>query len=238
MNENPLHLLMNPKSIAVVGANNSIVKMGTVMALNILKQGYQGKFFPIHPKEKEILGFKAYPSVEALPEVPDLAMLIVPAKEVASILERFGKIGTRSAIVITAGFKETGKKGRDMEKEIGETASRYGIRFVGPNCMGIINSQIALNTTVLPMVKEPGSLGFASQSGTFVSQVLPYLRKRGIRFSKAVSLGNEASINVVDALEYLGEDEQTKAIILYIEGIREGERFLEVAAGSRLINLY
>ncbi|MFZ3158358.1 MAG: acetate--CoA ligase family protein, partial [Smithella sp.] len=108
-------------------------------------------------------------------------------------------------------------------------AGRYGMRFVGPNCMGIINSQIALNTTVLPMIKEPGPLGFASQSGTYVSQVLPYLKKRGIRFSKAISLGNEASINIIDALEYLGEDEQTKAIILYIEGIREGERFLEVA---------
>jgi acetyltransferase len=229
MIENPLHLLMNPKSIAVVGANNSIVKMGTVMALNILKQGYQGKFFPIHPKEKMILGHKAYPSVEALPEVPDLAMLIVPAKEVASVLERLGKIGTKRAIVITAGFKETGKKGKDMEKQIGEMAGRYGMRFVGPNCMGIINSQIALNTTVLPMIKEPGPLGFASQSGTYVSQVLPYLKKRGIRLSKAISLGNEASINIVDALEYLGEDEQTKAIILYIEGIREGERFLEIA---------
>lgn len=229
MSENPLHSLMNPKSIAVVGANNSPVKMGTVMALNILKQGYQGKFFPIHPKEKMILGHEAYPSVEALPEVPDLTMLIVPAKEVASILERFGKIGTKRAIVITAGFKETGNKGRDMEKQIAETAGRYGMRFVGPNCMGIINSQIALNTTVLPMVREPGLLGFASQSGTYVSQVLPYLRKRGIRFSKAISLGNEANINMVDALEYLGEDEQTKAIILYIEGIREGERFLEIA---------
>jgi acetyltransferase len=220
---------MNPKSIAVVGANNSILKMGTVMALNILKQGYQGKFFPIHSSEKMVLGHKAYPSVEELPAVPDLAMLIVPAREVASILERFGKIGTKSAIVITAGFKETGNEGKKMEKEIAETAGRYGMRFVGPNCMGIINSQIALNTTVLPMTKEPGPLGFASQSGTYVSQALPYLKKRGFRFSKAISLGNEASINIVDALEYLGEDEQTKAIILYIEGIREGEKFLEVA---------
>ena len=229
MIENPLHLLMNPKSIAVVGANNSPSKMGTVMALNILKQGYKGKFFPIHPKEETVLGLKAYTSVQDLPEIPDLAMLIVPAKSIIPILESFGKIGTKNAIIITAGFKETGKKGRDMEKQIGETAERYGMRFVGPNCMGIINSQIALNTTVLPMIKEPGPLGFASQSGTYVSQVLPYLKKRGIRFSKAISLGNEASINIIDALEYLGEDEQTKAIILYIEGIREGERFLEVA---------
>lgn len=229
MIENPLHLLMNPRSIAVLGANNSPSKMGTVMALNILKQGYEGKIFPVHPKEKTVLGLKAYTSVEDLPEIPDLAMLIVPAKSIIPVLESFGKIGTKRVIIITAGFKETGATGREMEKKISEIAGRYGMRFVGPNCMGIINSQIALNTTVLPMIKEPGPLGFASQSGTYVSQVLPYLKKRGIRFSKAISLGNEASINIIDALEYLGEDEQTKAIILYIEGIREGERFLEVA---------
>jgi len=220
---------LNPKSIAVVGANNNPMKMGTIMALNILKQGYPGKFFPVHPKEKTVLKLKAYASPEDLPEAPDVVMLIIPSREVVSVLERFGKIGTKRAIVITAGFKETGEAGRDMEKKIGDIAGRYGMRFVGPNCMGVINSQIGLNTTVLPMAKEPGSLGFASQSGTYVSQVLPYLRKRGYRFSKAISLGNQANINMVDALEYLGEDEQTKAIILYIEGIRDGQRFLEVA---------
>jgi acetate---CoA ligase (ADP-forming) len=229
MSENPLRLLMNPKSIAVVGANNIPTKMGTIQALNILKDGYRGKFFPIHPKEKTVLGCKAYASVEDLPEVPDLAILIIPIKAVIPLLESFGKIGTKRAIVITAGFKETGDTGEDLEKKIGEIAKRYQMRFVGPNCMGIINSQISLNTTVLPIDKKPGLLGFASQSGTFLSQSLPYLNKRGIRFSKAISLGNEASINIVDALEYLGEDEQTKAIILYIEGIRDGQRFLEVA---------
>jgi len=229
MSENPLRLLMNPQSIAVVGANNNPTKMGTIQALNIFKDGFKGKFYPIHPNEKTVLGFKAYSSPEELPEAPDLAMLIVPIKAVASLLESFGKIGTKRAIVITAGFKETGDAGQDMEKKINEIAKRYQMRFVGPNCMGIINTGIPLNTTVLPVDKEPGFLGFASQSGTFLSQSLPYLRKRGIRFSKAISLGNEANINIVDALEYLGEDEQTKAIILYIEGIREGQSFLETA---------
>jgi acetate---CoA ligase (ADP-forming) len=229
MIENPLHSLMNPKSIAVVGANNVPTKMGTIQALSILKDGYKGKFFPIHPKEKTVLGCKAYASVEDLPEAPDLAMLIVPGKTVIPLIESFGKIGTKRAIIITAGFKETGAAGQKMENELNDVARHYGMRFVGPNCMGIINSQIFLNTTVLPMAEEPGLLGFASQSGTYVTQSLPALRKRGIRFSKAISLGNEANINMVDALEYLGEDEQTKAIILYIEGIRDGKRFLEVA---------
>jgi len=229
MSENPLHLLMNPKSIAVVGANNSPMKMGSIQALSILKDGYQGKVFFIHPKEKTVLGMPAYASPEDLPEVPDLAMLIVPIKSVLPIIESFGKIGTKRAIIVTAGFRETGSAGQKMENELNEVAKRYGMRFVGPNCLGIINSQIGLNTTVLTVEQKPGLLGFASQSGTYVTQSLQTLRKRGIRFSKAISLGNQANINMVDALEYLGEDEQTKAIILYIEGIRDGKRFVDVA---------
>ena len=229
MIENPLHLLMNPRSIAVVGANNMPMKMGTIQALSILHDGYQGKVFFVHPKEEKVLGHKAYATPEDLPEIPDLAMLIVPIKSVIPIIESFGKIGTKRAIIVTAGFRETGDAGQKMEHELNDVARRYGIRFVGPNCLGIINSQISLNTTVLTVEQKPGLLGFASQSGTYVTQSLQALRKRGFRFSKAISLGNEANINMVDALEYLGDDEQTKAIILYIEGIRDGKRFLEVA---------
>jgi acetate---CoA ligase (ADP-forming) len=229
MPENPLHLLMNPQSIAVVGASNAPTKMGTIQALSIVKDGYRGRFYPIHLTEKTVLGHKAYAAVEDLPEVPDLAMLIVPVNAVGSLLESFGRIGTKRAIIVSAGFKETGAGGQDMENSLNEIAARYGMRFVGPNCLGVINSEILLNTTVISFDQKPGLLGLASQSGTYVTQVLPYLRKRGIRFSKAISLGNEANINIVDALEYLGEDEQTKAIILYIEGIRDGKRFVEIA---------
>ena len=229
MPENPLKLLMNPKTVAVVGANNDPRKMGTIQTLSILKDGYKGNFYPIHLTEKTVLGHKAYAAAQDLPEVPDLVVFIVPNKAITELLEDFGKIGTKRAIIVTAGFKETGATGLDMEKKINEIAGLYGIRFVGPNCLGIINSEINLNTTVAPFPPKPGLLGFASQSGTYVTQSLPYLRKRGIQFSKAISLGNEANINIVDALEYLGEDEQTKAVILYIEGIRDGKRFIEVA---------
>jgi acyl-CoA synthetase (NDP forming) len=229
MSENPLKLLMNPKSIAVVGANNDPTKMGTIQALSILKDGYKGEVYPIHLTEKTVLGHKAYAAASDLPAAPDLVVFIVPNNAITTLIEDFGKIGTKRAIIITAGFKETGVTGLDMEKKINETAGLYGIRFVGPNCLGIINSEINLNTTVAPFPAKPGLLGFASQSGTYVTQSLAYLRQRGIQFSKAISLGNEANINVVDALEYLGDDEQTKAIILYIEGIRDGKRFVEVA---------
>jgi acetyltransferase len=229
MTENPLPLLMNPKSVAVVGAGNDFTKMGTIQALSIIKDGYRGKFYPIHLKEKNVLGHPAYKAASDLPEVPDLVVLIVPSKSITTLLADFGKIGTKRAIIITAGFKETGAVGRNMEEKINAVAKQYGMRFVGPNCLGIINSEISLNTTVASFTTGPGLLGFASQSGTYVTQILPYLRKKGIRFSKAISLGNEANINMVDALEYLGEDEQTKAIILYIEGIRDGRRFVEAA---------
>ncbi len=229
MSENPLQLLMNPRSVAVVGASNDFFKMGTIQALSIIKDGYAGKFYPIHLTEQTVLGYPAFKAASDLPEVPDLVVFIVPNKAMTTLLADFGKIGTKRAIVVTAGFKETGATGRKMEEQINAIAQQYGIRFVGPNCLGIINSENSLNTTVFPLTTGPGLLGFASQSGTYVTQVLPYLRKKGIRLSKAISLGNEANIDMVDALEYLGEDEQTKAIILYIEGIRNGRRFVEVA---------
>ena len=229
MPDNPLHRLMNPSSVALVGASNNVMKMGTMHALSMLFDGYKGKIYPIHLREKKILGLEAYPSVDSIPDVPDLAFLVVPSDQVLNIMEEFGRKGTKSAIIITAGFGEMGDEGRRAQDKLNEISMRYGIRFLGPNCMGIINSEILLNTTVMPYISEPGSLGFASQSGTYITQTIPYLGKKGIRFSKAISVGNSANINITDALEYLGDDEQTKAVSLYIEGIRDVSRFIEVA---------
>lgn len=226
---NPLHQLMNPRSIATVGAGNNPNKMGTLQALSIIKDGYNGKFYPIHPREETVLGHKAYRSVCDLPEIPDLAMLIVPTDQVVSLLNDFGKLGTKYAVIISGGFKERGHEGKKLEDELLNVAAKYGIRFLGPNCIGIINSQISLNVTVFAHSAKPGKLGLASQSGTYVTQTLNYLRRKGIRFSKAISVGNEANIDIIDALEYLGEDPDTKAIGLYIEGISDGRRFIEVA---------
>jgi acyl-CoA synthetase (NDP forming) len=229
MTDNPLRRLMNPCSIATVGAGNNFMKMGTLHALSIINDGYKGRVYPIHPKEKTVLGLGAYPSVNALPDVPDLAFLIVPSNQVLQLLEQFGKKGTKNAIIVTAGFAETGDKGGQEQQKLNELAGRYGIRFLGPNCIGIINSEISLNTTVMAYTDGPGSLGLASQSGTYVTEVIPYLGKKGIRFSKAISVGNSANINITDALEYLGQDDQTKAVALYIEGLRDIPRFIEVA---------
>ena len=238
MSENPLNRLMNPSSIATFGAGNNFMKMGTLQTLSIVKDGYQGKVFPVHPKESEVMGFTAFPSVEDLPETPDLAFIVVPSSRVVPIMEALGKRGTKSAIVITAGFGETGEDGTKIQEQLDAVCRKYGIRYLGPNCMGIINSEISLNTTVMPYTCAKGSLGFASQSGTYITQTLPYLKKRGIRFSKAISVGNSANIDITDALEYLGADEQTRAIGLYIESVKDVRRFVEVARKITLKNRF
>lgn len=225
-----LHNLMNPKSIAIVGASNNPMKMGTMHALSILKDGFQGKFYPVHPTEKIVLGQKAYATPSDLPEAPDLAVFVLPAQHLLPIFEAFGRIGTKYAIIITAGFKELGPEGIAHELKLKEVAQQYEIRFVGPNCMGIMNREISLNTTVMPLLGKPGCLGMVSQSGTYVAQTILYLQKRGIHFSKAVSVGNEADVNIIDVLEYLGDDDHTKAISVYIETIRDVRRFLDVVA--------
>ncbi|MBN2078495.1 MAG: acetate--CoA ligase family protein, partial [Spirochaetes bacterium] len=227
--KNPLHHLMNPASIAIAGAGNNFMKMGTMHALSIVKDGYTGKLYPVHPREKSVIGLPAYPSVADLPETPDLAFLVVPANQVLPLMEEFGARGTKSAVIITAGFGETGPEGIGMQERLKDISRNYGIRFLGPNCMGIINTAISLNTTVMPYTFGEGSLGFASQSGTYVTQSIPYLGKHGIRFSKAISVGNSANIDITDALEYMGDDDKTKAISLYIEGLKDIPRFIEVA---------
>ncbi|MGQ9842582.1 MAG: acetate--CoA ligase family protein [Spirochaetota bacterium] len=226
----PLEKLINPSSIAIVGASNNPLKMATMHLLSIMKDGYTGRIFPVHPKEDVVFGLKAYKSPLDLPQAPDCAIFVIPSVSIPATLDLFGTIGTKRAIIISAGFKEVGEEGKKHEEEVKAIAAKHGIRFLGPNCMGLINSEIALNTTVMAYTAKPGALGLASQSGTYITQSIMYLQHHGIRFSKALSVGNEADISIIDALEYLGNDEQTKAISLYIEGIRDVPRFLEVAS--------
>lgn len=229
MSSSPLHAIMNPSSIAFVGASNNFAKMGTMQCLSLLHNGFPGEVLPVHPKERIVLGKKAYPLISDLPYAPDLAVLVVPTGLVPDMLEDFGRLGTRYAVIISGGFRETGKGGRNLEDRISDIARRYGIRFIGPNCVGIINTQLPLNITVAPVQDYNGKLGIASQSGTYVTQTLPYLHKHGITISKAISIGNGTSIDIVECLKYLGDDEQTTAIALYIEGIERAGDFLEVA---------
>jgi acyl-CoA synthetase (NDP forming) len=229
MQQNPLNLIMSPSSIAIVGASNNFRTMGTLQLLNLINCGFPGEVFPVHPKEKQVLGIKAYESILDLPYPPDMAVLVVPTRLVPEMLDQVGKLGTSRAVIITAGFKETGHDGRELEKHIVDIADSYGIRFLGPNCLGITNTHLPLNITVGPLLDLKGKLSLASQSGTYIAQIVNYLHKNGIVLNKAISVGNEANIDISDCLEYLGEDDTTKAVGLYIEGIRDVSRFLDVA---------
>jgi acyl-CoA synthetase (NDP forming) len=229
MPESPFERILNARSIAFFGASNNPAKMGSMQMVHLVQDDFKGKVWPIHPKEKEVMGRPAYARVEDLPEVPDLAVLVLPTQIVPEMLEACGRKGIRRAVIISGGFRERGPEGRRLEDQVVEIARRYGIRFVGPNCVGVIHAARNFNITVYPYTLGSGPMGLLSQSGTYVTQVLMYVARQGIRYSQAVSLGNEADLDMVDGIEYLGQDPETKAIALYIEGIGRGRAFLETA---------
>jgi acyl-CoA synthetase (NDP forming) len=183
----------------------------------------------MHPKEPEIHGFKAYKSLSEVPGKVDLAVLVLPTKIAADVLEECGKHGVKNAMVVSAGFAEMGEKGKKLQQRIIDVCQEYNIKMVGPNCIGIVNTRIDLNTTFFPNDAGPGFIGMASQSGSFVTQMFAYLKKFGAGFSQAISVGNEAMTDLTECVEYLGECPRTKVIAMYVETLRGGGRFIEVA---------
>ncbi len=229
MRENPLQTIMNPESIVFLGGSNSLQTIGTAQLITLITGGYQGNIYPIHRREKTVLGLKAYPSVSSLDKPADLAIIVIPGKAIPGVLRECGEAGIHHAIVITAGYGETGQQGATLQQELLEIAQKYHIRFLGPNCIGIVNAPLGLNTTWFPNKYRAGHVGIISQSGSYVTQTLTYFEKLGLGLSQAISVGNQADIDMVDCLEYLGEDEQTRAIALYIEGIKRPAAFLQAA---------
>ena len=227
--ESPLYRIANPRSIAFFGASNNMTAMGTSQLLSLLDLGFEGPVYPVHPTEKRVQGLRAYPAVSALPESPDLAVIVLPTRIVPEILDACGKKGIRRAIVVSGGFKEVGGRGVTLEAEVVRIARKHGIRFLGPNCIGVANPHHRLNTTFFRHEGTPGFIGMASQSGSFVTQIFNHLSRMGMGFSSAFSVGNEADIDIVDCLEYLGACPRTRVIALYIEGIKRGRKFMETA---------
>lgn len=224
-----LYKIINPGSLAVFGASNKFTSMGTNLLTSIMSLGFQGKIYPVHPTESQVKGLPAYARVEDLPEIPELALMVLPTRVVPEALEACGQKGIRHAIVVSGGFKEVGGEGIGLEKQICEIADKYGMRFLGPNCIGVANPHHKFNATFLPYQQGPGFIGMASQSGSFITQMFDYLVQFGLGFSAGISVGNEANIDLVDCLEYLGACPQTKVIGLYIETIRRGRAFIEMA---------
>jgi acyl-CoA synthetase (NDP forming) len=226
--ESPLYRLVNPGHIAIFGASTNF-SMGTVILSSLRNIGFEGPIYPVHPRAEEILGYRVYRSVADLPQVPDLAVLVLPNHAVGPTLEECGLKGIKTAVIVSGGFKEVNSQGRNLETQLFEIASRYDLRLVGPNCLGITNPHHKLNTTTFPYTARPGYIGMVSQSGSFVTQLFSYVAKMGLGFSTAFSVGNEVDIDVVDCLEYLGACPHTRVIALYLEGIGRGRDFVEVA---------
>jgi len=228
--DNPLYKIMHPKSIAFWGASNNSMSMGSIQLANLLSMGFEGEVYPIHPRDKEINGLKAYSKISDVPKKIDLAILILPTGVVPGVLEECGLSGIERAIIVSAGFSEKeGGEGKLLQKELVDIAKRYRMTFVGPNCIGVINPSFKLNTTFFPYDARPGFIGMASESGSFITQMFVHLAKFNLGFSQGFSLGNEAMVDLADCLEYLAHCPITKVIALYIEGIRKGRRFVEVA---------
>lgn len=221
--------IANPRNLAILGASNNYSSMGTIILKALMDGGFNGTVYPVHPREDCVQGLTAYRRVEDLPEAPDLAVVVLPTKIVCETLDALGKKGIRHVIVISGGFKEVGGEGVARQEEMVRIADQYGMTLIGPNCLGVTNTHHGLNTTPHRFYGDPGFIGLVSQSGSFVTQMFAYLRNLRVGFSTAFSIGNEANTDLVDCLEYLGACPNTRVIALYIEGIRRGRQFVEIA---------
>lgn len=219
----------SPQSVAVIGASRDEEKLGHGVLKNLLHYGYKGKVYPINPKADEVLGLRAYPSVLDVPGEIEMAVVVVPAPLVARVLEECGQKGVQGVVIITAGFREVGGQGLKEEKRLAEIASRYGMRIIGPNCLGLIDTLSALNATFSPSMPRRGDIAIMSQSGALLVAILDWAVAQEVGFSRVVSLGNKADVDEVDILEAWGEDPHSKVIAAYLEGVEDGKRFMEVA---------
>ncbi|MBE0425484.1 MAG: acetate--CoA ligase family protein [Nitrospirae bacterium] len=220
----------NPKSVAVIGASRKPGKVGYDILKNIIQYDYQGAIYPVNPSASEILGLKAYPSILDVPDKIDLALIVVPPKSVLETIEQCGKKGIDVSIIITAGFRESGLEGAKLENNLMKKAKESGVRFIGPNCLGLIDTHSRLNASFAAGMPAKGSIGFFSQSGAICLAVLDRALPEGIGFSKFISMGNKADISDTEIMLALAEDDNTKVILGYIEGISDGRKFLEVAS--------
>ncbi|MCL5734797.1 MAG: acetate--CoA ligase family protein [Actinobacteria bacterium] len=223
-----LKAALAPRSVAIVGASEDVVKWGGSALRNILDGGYDGKIYPVNPKGGTIFGLEAYPSLADLPETPDLALLAVGGKQIAPTLEQCAARGIPAAVAIAAGFSETGEQGAEAEREIARIATEGNVTLIGPNCMGLISNERRLHATGFIVVHpKTGKLSVASQSGNIGVQMTKTCERRGIGVDKFVSVGNEAQVGALDVLDYLRDDPATECALLYLEGIDDGRKFLE-----------
>ena len=223
--------LLAPKTIAIVGASAESGKIGYTVVDNIIKSGFQGKIFPINPKTEEILGFKVYTSVLNVPDSIDAAVITVPAKFVPGVIEECGKKGIKGCIIIASGFSEIGK--HDLEDQVVEIAHSYNMRILGPNIVGTLSNSDHLNASFAPVMPLPGKAALVSQSGALLIAMDTATYTRRVGFDKLISIGNMSDVDFADLVEWFDEDDNTSCISLYVEGFKDGRKFMQTAKNAK-----
>jgi acetyltransferase len=218
-----------PQGVALIGASSNPQKIGAAILRNLTEGGYRGRVYPVNPRCDQIGGLPCYASIADVPDPVDLAVIVLPAPLTPPVLKACGRRGLKAAIIISSGFKETGPEGAAVEAECAAIAGDYGMRLIGPNCLGTMDLSTGLNTTFLEGRPAPGRIGFISQSGGVCGGGISYANSKQIGFSRFVSLGNEADVTETDIIAYLADDPNTHVIAVYVEGIKDGPRFMEVA---------
>jgi acetyltransferase len=227
----PLDPLLKPRSIAVVGASRRLGSIGREILHQLIEFEYRGMLFPVNPHADFVHSMKAYPSVSSIPDQVDLAIIVVPREAVPAVVEDCGKKGVKGLVVITAGFSETGEEGRRMETKLSERIRGYGMRMIGPNCMGLINTDPAvhMDSTFAPTLPMTGRIAFMSQSGALGFAILNIAKQLDIGFSYFVSLGNRTDVSSNDMLLYWEDDPNTDLILMYLESFGNTKRFMHIA---------
>ncbi|MDR3624921.1 MAG: bifunctional acetate--CoA ligase family protein/GNAT family N-acetyltransferase [Chlamydiales bacterium] len=230
--DTPPHILSSfflPQTIAIIGATEALGSVGRTLMNNLITSSFKGTLFPVNPKREQVLGITCYPNVGAIKEKIDLAIIITPAKTVPSIISECVDANIKATIVISAGFKELGISGINLEKEILARAKKNNMRIIGPNCLGLMNPSYGLNATFAAKMAIPGHTAFISQSGAMCTAVLDWSLKKAIGFSAFVSIGSMADISWGDLIDYLGNDKETDSILIYMESIGNPRSFLSAA---------
>lgn len=227
----PVPDILHPKSIAVVGASKNPGKVGYAVFRNLLN--FKGKLYPVNPQAEDILGIPVYKTLSDIPEPVEMVVVAIPAPKVPEIVHEAGTLGIKVAVILTAGFRETGEEGKKIEDELLRMARETGIRIVGPNCLGIIIPPLELNATFDVQSPLSGQIGFISQSGAIITTVLDWSISRRIGFSSVISVGNQSDMGFIEYLQVLDQDPTTYAIILYVEEIRDGRNFINYASTMR-----
>lgn len=219
-----------PKGVVIIGASTSSEKLGYGVARNLVQSGYQGAIRFLSQRQGELFGRPLHTDLANVPDPVDLAVLIVPPHATPKVIEDCGRRGVKAAVIVSSGFRETGEEGAALEQQCLEIARAHGVRLLGPNCIGVIDTHLPLDTTFIqPPMPAAGNIGFISHSGAFCASIMDWAREEGIGFSQVVSLGNQSDVNETDMLSMLADDPHTKVIVLYLETVSDGRRFVDVA---------